>query len=83
VPSQHFMESEVAQTNALKPAAGFDCQMLWLSLTEAASQAREAKDLSGPGADNGNCLFGFSVAIAMEAAVAVTLYGIWWVWHLI
>jgi hypothetical protein len=32
--------------------------------------------------EDGNCIKGFLVAICMEGAAALGVYGIWQIWHL-
>ncbi len=80
--SQVGIESEAAQTSALMGADVFARPMLPPSFAEAAAWVTEADNLSAASAHDGDCLIGFSVAIGLEAAMAIGLYGIWRVWHL-
>lgn len=56
---------------------------VWVSsLSEALAFAREADRLSKSCAEDGSCLQGLAVAIGLETATVLSLYGIWQVWHL-
>ncbi|MGA2169313.1 MAG: hypothetical protein ABSG62_13975 [Terracidiphilus sp.] len=52
------------------------------SESEAPAFAREPDRLSESGAEDGSCLQGLAVAIGLETATVLSLYGIWQVWHL-
>ncbi len=48
----------------------------------ATGLAGETEYLPAPTAEDGNCLKGASVALALEAGAALGAFGIWQLWHL-
>jgi hypothetical protein len=77
------MESEAVQTNSLARAGVLTRHMQQRSFSKAIEWVRVPDDLPAPCTEDGNCLVGLSVALALEAAMAFSLYGIWQVWQLI
>jgi hypothetical protein len=57
--------------------------VLTIYLPEAAEWVRAGGDLSALGTEDGDCLVGVAVALGLEAAMALSLYGIWQIWNLI
>ena len=81
--TQTFMESEATQINALMRTIALSHSMQELSSSKAAEWNSLADDLPARRTEDGDCLVGLSVALAMEAAMAFGLYAVWQVWHLI
>lgn len=81
--NQGLIELEAAQTNALMSADVFIRPELPLTLSETGALDGDEDNLSALCPEDGDCLIGFSVAIAIETAMAFSLYGIWRACHLI
>lgn len=55
---------------------------LGFSLAEHIDLATPAGALSEESVEGGRCLRGIFVGVALEAAMAFSLYGVWRLWHL-
>jgi hypothetical protein len=53
------------------------------SVTEIPVFASKPGCLPESGVEDGSCLKGFFVAIGLEAAMALSIYGLWQVWHIL
>ncbi len=56
---------------------------LGFSLAENIDLATAAGALTEESVEGGRCLRGIFVGIALEAAMAFSLYGVWRLWHLV
>jgi hypothetical protein len=70
--SQPFMLRDILPGAAWAPYRAPTCPIA--NEMECASDAIE---------EDGNCVKGFAVAIGLEGAMALAVFGIWHAWHLI
>jgi len=81
--SHVLSEFEVVESRAPICTDAYDCGILASTVFEGLKPARETESRSESKPEGIRCVRGALIALGLEAAMVLFLYGIWEVWHIL